>query len=70
MASRDVRPDKIESLLGDPQNLPEIARLMGQFESEEAYAKFKRPNGKRLNHLPALWHSLANTSDRLTRVRF
>ena len=31
----------IESLLGDPQNLPEIARLMGQFESEEAYRRFK-----------------------------
>jgi hypothetical protein len=28
-------------LLGDPQNLPEIARLMGQFDSEEAYERFK-----------------------------
>jgi hypothetical protein len=37
----EPKSDQIGPLLSDPQNLPEIARLMGQFESEEAYQRFK-----------------------------
>jgi len=41
MPPRNPKPEEIEPLLNDPQNLPEIARLMGQFESDEAYEQFK-----------------------------
>jgi hypothetical protein len=41
MLRRSPEPDEVESLLSDPQNLHEIAGLVGQFESEEAYEKFK-----------------------------
>ncbi len=40
MAQRKPKSAEIEELLGDPQNLPEIARRLGQFESEEAYREF------------------------------
>jgi hypothetical protein len=41
MAPRNSKSDKIESLLHDPQNLPEIMWELGQFESEEAYEQFR-----------------------------
>lgn len=42
MATRNnPRSAELEELLADPQNLPEIARLMGQFDSEQAYRQFK-----------------------------
>lgn len=35
------KPDNVKPPLRDVDNLPEIARELGQFESEEAYEQFR-----------------------------